>query len=87
MGRYSRGNSVRFTVTGTQHYGVLIRTDSGECGWIEAEYISESVLHPDEWPPVGTSLQGLVLGYTSDGRVRVCLREVDGRASPDGWPA
>ena len=81
-----RGQEVDFVVTGTQHYGVLIQTDSGERGWIEAEYISDAALRQEEWPTAGTSLRGLVLGYTADGRIRVCLREVDGRPSPDRWP-
>jgi predicted RNA-binding protein with RPS1 domain len=86
MAMHSRGDQVTFTVTGAQPYGVLIQTEQGERGWIEREYLSEAVLHQDQWPPVGTSLRGLVLGYTSDGRIRLCLREVDGRASPDRWP-
>ena len=85
-GRYMRGQEVGFVVTGAQHYGVLIETDSGERGWIEAEYISDARLRQEEWPAPGTSLRGLVLGYTADGRIRVCLREVDGRESPDSWP-
>lgn len=73
-------------VTGAQHYGVLIETDSGERGWIEAEYLSDARIRPEEWPAAGTSLRGLVLGYTADGRIRVCLRAVDGHQSPDRWP-
>lgn len=81
-----RGQEVGFVVTGAAHYGVLIETDSAERGWIEAEYISDARLTQAEWPEAGTSLRGLVLGYTADGRIRVCLREVDGHPSPDRWP-
>jgi hypothetical protein len=85
-GRRSRGEQVRFEVTGWQHYGVLVRTEDDEVGWVEAEYISDLPLEQSDWPPAGTTLNGLVLGYTQDGRVRVCLRTVDGRPSPDHWP-
>jgi hypothetical protein len=80
------GRRIAFVVTGAQHYGVLIRTDSGERGWVEAEYISETMLPRQDWPPVGTHLRGLVLGHAGDCRIRVCLRDVDGRPSPDLWP-
>jgi len=86
MAKRARGQEVGFVVMGVQHYGVLIQTDSGERGWIEAEYLSDAKLSQGEWPEAGTSLRGLVLGYTADGRIRVCLREVDGRPSPDRWP-
>lgn len=81
-----RGAVVQFTVSGHQHYGVLVTTDEGERGWIEAEYLSKDQLSQAQWPAIGTRLRGLVLGYTADGRVRVCMREVDGQASPDQWP-
>ncbi len=83
---FARGEEVNFTVTGAQHYGVLIRTDSGERGWIESDYVSDVRPGRDEWPGVGTALRGLVLGYTKDGRIRIALRHVDGRQSPDRWP-
>ena len=86
MGTHARGDEVQVSVTGFQHYGVLVETDAGEAGWIEAEYLSNQMLTQDDWPGVGTSLRGLVLGYTADDRIRVCLREVDGRPSPDTWP-
>ena len=81
-----RGSEVDFQVIGAQHYGVLVVTDSGDRGWIESEYLSASPITPQEWPPVGTRLRGLVLGVTPDGRVRICLRPVDGRPSPSRWP-
>jgi hypothetical protein len=86
MERLRRGDEVSFTVTGAQHYGVLIATESGERGWIEDEYLSDETLSGAEWPQVGVTLRGLVLGYTLDGRIRVALRAVDGRPSPDRWP-
>lgn len=84
--RLQRGEEVGFQVTGAQHYGVLIETEAGERGWIEEEYLSRTKLTREDWPPVGTRLRGLVLGYTADDRIRVCLREVDGQPSPDSWP-
>jgi hypothetical protein len=87
VAEHARGDEVLFTVTGAQHYGILIQTDSGERGWVEEEYLSDRKLRREEWPPVGVSLRGLVLGYARDGRIRVCLRDVDGRTSPDRWPS
>jgi predicted RNA-binding protein with RPS1 domain len=86
MTTYDRGDEIDVVVTGTQHYGVLVETNDGEKGWIESEYLSGLVLEPRDWPPVGTVLRGLVLGRTRDGRIRVCLREVDGHSSPQSWP-
>ena len=86
VARHARGDEARFTVTGAAHYGVLIQTDSGERGWIEDEYLNDRMLRREEWPPIGVSLRGLVMGYDSHGRIRVCLRAVDGRTSPDHWP-
>jgi hypothetical protein len=83
----ARGEEVTFTVTGHQHYGLIIRTDSDEPGWVEGEYISDLSLRPDQWPPAGTMLRGLVLGYTlPDGRIRVCMRTMDGVGAPHSWP-
>lgn len=84
--RYQRGDVVAFEVTGAAHYGILVVTEHGEPGWIEGPLISEQRLTPDQWPPVGTRLRGLVLGPGSLNRVRLCLRPVDGRPSPDHWP-
>lgn len=86
MARLSRGDEVEFVVTGAQHYGVLIETRAGEKGWVEEEYLSATKLARGDWPQVGERLRGLVLGYTDDGRIRVCMREVDGRPSPQRWP-
>jgi len=86
MPRLSRGEEVEFVVTGAQHYGVLIETAAGEKGWVEEEYLSAIKLARDQWPQVGERLRGLVLGYANDGRIRVCMREVDGHASPESWP-
>jgi hypothetical protein len=86
MTTYERGDEIDVVVTGAQHYGVLVATYEGEKGWIESEYLSDRPLEPKDWPPLGTRLRGLVLGHTSDGRIRVCLREVDGRRSPQLWP-
>jgi len=54
--RRVRGEEVNFEVTGDQHYGVLIMTESGERGWVEEEYLSDTKLKREEWPRVGTSL-------------------------------
>ena len=86
MTRLSRGDEVEFAVIGAQHYGVLIETTAGEKGWVEEEYLSATKLARQDWPQVGEQLRGLVLGYTSDGRIRVCMREVDGHPSPERWP-
>ncbi len=86
MSGYERGDEIQVMVTGAQPYGLLIEANEGEKGWIETEYLSDTKLEPRDWPPVGTRLRGLVLGYTRDGRIRVCMREVDGRPSPERWP-
>lgn len=86
MARFSRGDEVEFVVTGAQHYGVLIETLAGEKGWIEEEYLSATKLSPEEWPQAGERMHGLMLGYANDGRIRVCMREVDGHPSPERWP-
>lgn len=86
VARLSRGDEVDFVVTGAQHYGVLIETTAGEKGWIEEEYLSATRLPREDWPQAGERLRGLVLGYAKDGRIRVCMREVDGRPSPERWP-
>jgi len=84
--RPRRGDEIEFEVAGAQHYGVLIRTNSGAPGWIEADHLSDSVVRREAWPPAGTRLRGLVLGVTRDGRIRVSLRPVDHHPSPGVWP-
>jgi predicted RNA-binding protein with RPS1 domain len=86
MTRLSRGDEVEFVVTGAQHYGLLIETVAGEKGWIEADHLSANKLAREDWPQAGERLRGLVLGYANGGRIRVCMREVDGRPSPESWP-
>jgi hypothetical protein len=87
MGWLMRGDEVEFIVTGAQPYGILVETVDGERGWVEDDAIAEGpVLPRSDWPQPGERLRGLVLGYTRDGRIRACLRAVDGHASPDSWP-
>jgi hypothetical protein len=82
-----QGEDVRFEVTGAQPYGMLIRTDAGEHGWIEAEYLNDSSLSRRAWPPTGTRLHGLVLGITDAGRIRSAAAPLtDDPAQTTGHP-
>jgi hypothetical protein len=51
----------------------MVETASGERGWVDADDIADEVVAGD-WPAVGTTVAGVVLGYTRDGRVRLATR-------------
>lgn len=73
MSDYRRYSVVPVTVTGHAHYGVLVTVPSGEPGWIESEYLDDVRVQPEDWPPIGSVVDAVVLGpRTRDGRWRLC---------------
>jgi predicted RNA-binding protein with RPS1 domain len=68
---------IECTVIGHRSYGLIVRLDSGESGFVDRSYIADTVLSIDEWPRVNTRIRGILLGYTRDGRVRVSARRRD----------
>lgn len=75
MADYVRHAVISVTVTGHEHYGVIVRMPSGEPGWIESEYLDDTHVAPESWPVVGSVLEAVVLGpKTRDGRWRLCTR-------------
>lgn len=65
-------------VTGHQHYGLVIRAQGGQRGFIDSADISDSLRHGrSDWPPVGTRLTCVFLGMTKDGRIRASARTSD----------
>lgn len=75
-------------MTGYAHYGILIATDAGERGWIEGSYVADGPIRREEWPEVGARIVGVVLGYTSSGRIRLAttpsyVAAIRGSEDPD----
>jgi hypothetical protein len=75
MGDYRRYVITSVTITGHEHYGVIVIMPSGEAGWIESEYLDDVRVAPENWPAIGSVVEAVVLGpQTRDGRWRLCTR-------------
>jgi hypothetical protein len=72
--RYPKYAIVEATVVGHAKYGLLVETDSGQRGLVEDDHIDDSIPPPAEWPPVGSIVVGVVVGYHRDGRVRLVTK-------------
>jgi hypothetical protein len=70
----SRYDLIECEVVGHQHYGVLFRTVAGRPGYIDLADVYDEPWRRD-WPPVGALLKCVVLGLTSDGRIRAASCE------------
>lgn len=69
--RVARYEIVKCVVTGRQHYGLLVRTEGGEAGFIDSADIADGGNSKIDWPAIGSRLSCVVLGYTREGRIRV----------------
>lgn len=72
-----RYSLVTCTVASHQPYGLAIRSDSGEAGFVDRAEIADNAVPSDGWPAVGEPVVGVVLGYTNDERLRVSARPSD----------
>lgn len=65
---YRRFDLTGATVAGWAHYGLLIETDDGHRGYVDASYVN-----PPAWPEIGTRVRGVVLGVAPNVGVRLAL--------------
>lgn len=73
----SRYSLVICTVASHQPYGLVVRSSSGEAGFVDSADIADGLVPRDSWPAVGEHVDGVVLGYTNDQRLRVSARPAD----------
>jgi hypothetical protein len=77
MREFRRYSIVRGTVSGRQHYGLLVTLESGDRGFVDVTYVSDESQPAAEWPETGRPVEAVVLGTTRDDRVRLCTRATD----------
>jgi hypothetical protein len=54
-------------------HGLIVTLDIGERRWIEGDWVRDDLaVRHDQWPPLGTRLDAVVLGVPEDGEVRLC---------------
>ena len=76
--RLAGGDRRQWRVTAQQPFGVFVEAvdpQSGQVGLIDLVYMPESVRGrgPEDFPPVGTVLEAVVLGYSPSGQLRLSL--------------
>lgn len=74
MTRYPKYTIVEVTVVGQARYGLVVETASGQRGLVEDDHIDDHISPSAEWPPVGSTVVGVVVGYHRDGRVRLVTK-------------
>jgi len=75
--QFQRYSLVDCEITTHQPYGVVFRAPDGTLGFVDRADISDSPITPEQWPPVGQRLTGVVLGSTRGEKLRVSLRPSD----------
>ena len=79
--RLCKYDAVYATVVSRPPYGLFLSIESGGGAFIDADYVADGVVSRDSWPNVGERLRGIVLGVTSDGRVRLTGRQATSTSS------
>ena len=75
--RLQRYSTVSGVVAGHKQYGLLLRLENGAEGFVDSSDIADRPTHSDAWPPVGATVNAVVLGPTRMGRWRLSLRAGD----------
>lgn len=79
--RHERHAIIKVSVVGHVHYGLTIRSEQGEPGYVDCMYVVDGLCRPSEWPVVGTQIEIVVHGYTNDSR-RGYVDRIRGDARP-----
>lgn len=74
MAKHSRYEVVQCLITGHLSYGLAVQTPTGQRGSIDKDVIGDRPLPVEDWPSVGQTISGVVMGYGRDGRLRVCAQ-------------
>ncbi|MFJ8913660.1 hypothetical protein [Amycolatopsis sp. NPDC102389] len=69
--------TVAGVVSSHKFYGLLLRLENGDEGHVDSSDVADHPVSPADWPPVGKSVKGVLLGPTRMGRVRLSLRDSD----------
>ena len=65
---------VDLEITGHQRDGLVVRTADGADGFVDRADISDTPIPRADWPAIGSTAAGVVLGVTRAGKLRVSLR-------------
>jgi hypothetical protein len=71
MARRSRYEIVECVITGHASYGLIVRSRSGEPGYVERDMIADWPTRAEDWPAAGKAILAVVLGYAHDGRLHL----------------
>jgi ribosomal protein S1 len=73
--RFPAGSRVRGTVTAHRPFGVFVDLGDPEAlGLVQiTEFLDEGRMTPEEYPPLGASIEAVVLGHTDGRRKQVWL--------------
>ena len=75
--RLRRYSTVLGVVAAHKDYGLLLRLENDDEGFVDSSDVADAPVRPQDWPPVGTRLTAVVLGPTRMGRWRLSLRDGD----------